>query len=83
MDHGVAAFESMKFIAISEAKTFGKDECDIWTCYIPKEREQSEWDLFCVPLIERKENMRWECVELGKAFKDAFAGAEWKEIILG
>lgn len=72
-----------EFIAISEAKTFTKDECDIWTYYIPKEREQSEWDLYYVLLLERKDNMRWERVALGKAFKAAFANAEWKEIILG
>ena len=71
------------FIAISEAKAFTKDECDIWTYYIPKEREQSEWDLYYVLLIERKDNMRWERVALGKAFRAPFANAEWKEIILG
>ena len=47
-----------EFIAISEAKAFTQDECDVWTYYIPKEREQSEWDLYYVLLIERKENMR-------------------------
>ena len=72
-----------EFIAISEAKAFMKDECDVWTYYIEKEREQSEWDLFYVLLIEREENMRWERVALGKAFKKAFADAEWKEIVLG
>ena len=72
-----------EFIAISEAKAFTRDECDAWTYYIPKEREQSEWDLFYVLLVERKENMRWERVALGRVFKNAFEGAEWKEIILG
>lgn len=71
------------FIAISEAKAFTKDECDVWTYYIPKEREQSEWDLYYVLLVERKDNMRWERVALGKVFRAAFANAEWKEIILG
>ena len=71
------------FIAISDAKAFTKDECDVWTYYIPKEREQSEWDLYYVLLVERKDNMRWERVALGKAFKAGFADAEWKEIILG
>lgn len=71
------------FIALSDAKTFTKDECDVWTYYIPKEREQSEWDLYYVLLVERKENTRWERVALGKVFKAAFADAEWKEIILG
>ena len=72
-----------EFIAISEAKAFTKDECDVWTYYIPKEREQSEWDLYYVLLVERKDNMRWERVALGKVFRAAFANAEWKEIILG
>ncbi len=72
-----------QFIAISEAKAFTKDECDIWTYYIPKEREQSEWDLYYVLLIERKKNMTWERVALGKVFKAAFANPEWKEIVLG
>ena len=72
-----------EFIALSDAKTFTKDECDVWTYYIPKEREQSEWDLYYVLLIEWKENTRWERVALGKVFKAAFADAEWKEIILG
>ena len=43
------------FIAISEANAFTKDECDVWTYYIPKEREQSEWDLYYVLLVEQKE----------------------------
>ena len=72
-----------KFIAISEAKAFTNDECGVWTYYIPKEREQSEWDIYYVLLIERKDNMRWERVALGKVFKAAFANAEWKEIVLG
>lgn len=73
----------LDFIAISEAKAFTKDECDVWTYYIPKEREQSEWDLYYVLLVERKDDMKWERVALGKAFKAAFANAEWREIILG
>ena len=72
-----------EFIAISHAKGFTKDECDVWTYYIPKEREQSEWDLYYVLLIERKHDMKWERVALGKAFRAAFAHAEWKEIVLG
>ena len=34
-----------EFIAISESKAFTKDECEIWTYYIAKDRDQSEWDL--------------------------------------
>ncbi|MCJ1454643.1 hypothetical protein MMC28_004996 [Mycoblastus sanguinarius] len=71
-----------EFIAISEAKTFTQEECDIWTYYIPKERDQSEWDLYYVLLIERRQ-AKWERVALGKVFKPAFANSEWREIILG
>lgn len=71
-----------EFIAISEAKAFTRDECDVWTYYTPKEREQSEWDLYFVLLVERK-GVKWERVALGKVFKAAFANSEWKEIILG
>ena len=71
-----------EFIAISDAKAFTRDECDVWTYYTPKEREQSEWDLYFVLLVERK-GVKWERVALGKVFKAAFAISEWKEIILG
>jgi hypothetical protein len=71
-----------EFIAISEAKKFTAEECDIWTYYIPTEREQSEWQLFNVLLIERKD-AKWERVGLGKVFKEAFRETRWKEIILG
>lgn len=71
-----------EFIAISEAKAFTEEECEIWTYYIPKEREQSKWDLYYVLLIER-EGYKWQRVALGKVFKAAFSCAEWKEIILG
>ena len=72
-----------EFIAISEAKAFTKDECDTWAYYIPKEREQSEWDLYYVLLIERKDDMKWERVALGKVFKRAYSNAQWTEIVLG
>lgn len=71
-----------EFIAISEAKAFTEEECEIWTYYIPKEREQSKWDLYYVLLVER-EGYKWQRVALGKVFKGAFSSAEWKEIILG
>ena len=71
-----------EFIAISEAKAFTRDECNVWTYYTPKEREQSEWELYFVLLVERK-GVKWERVALGKVFKAAFASSEWKEIILG
>jgi hypothetical protein len=70
-----------EFIAISEAKRFTEDECRIWSYYIPKEREESEWDLFYVLLIAWSDG-RWERVGLGKVFKEAFRDAIWKEIVL-
>ena len=75
-------FSRHEFIAISEAKAFTQEKCGVRTYYIPKEREQSEWDLYYVLLVERK-SVKWERVALGKAFKAAFANSERKEIILG
>ncbi|KAI9734776.1 MAG: hypothetical protein M1818_006763 [Claussenomyces sp. TS43310] len=76
----------LDFIAISDAKSFTNDECDVWTYYIPKERDQSEWDVYYVLLVERKHKI-WRRVALGKVFKTAFTnsttGRIWKEIILG
>ncbi|RYP75390.1 hypothetical protein DL771_002486 [Monosporascus sp. 5C6A] len=43
------------FIAVSQARNFTRDECKERTYYIPKEREQSEWGLFYVLLIERRD----------------------------
>jgi hypothetical protein len=71
-----------EFIAISDAKNFTLEECNVWTYYIPKEREQSEWDLYYVLLIERKAE-KWERVGLGKVFREAFRSAKWREIMLG
>jgi hypothetical protein len=70
-----------EFIAISEAKKFTDAECGTWSYYIPKEREESEWDLFFVLLIAWSDG-RWERVGLGKVFKEAFRDATWKEIVL-
>lgn len=75
-----------KFIAISEAKSFTQAEFPDWTYYIPKERDESEWDLFFVLLVEfyEKEGLHRR-VALGKIFQAAFSRSseEWKEIILG
>ncbi|KAK1573942.1 heterokaryon incompatibility protein [Colletotrichum navitas] len=71
-----------EFIAVSEAKSFTAAECREWTYYVPKERDQSEWDLFYVLLIERRDE-RWERVGVGKVFKEAFRGLKLKEIMLG
>ncbi|KAJ5007010.1 hypothetical protein K4K48_001414 [Colletotrichum sp. SAR 10_66] len=75
------ASDKQEFIAISEAKSFTRDECPEWTYYIPKEREQSEWDLFYVLLIQRKDE-KWERVGVGKVFKEAFHNSKQKEIML-
>ena len=71
-----------EFVAVSEARSFTLDECPEWTYYVPKEREQSEWDLFYVLLVRRRDE-KWERVGLGKVFKEAFRDARWKEVMLG
>ena len=75
-----------EFIAISEAKAFTKEEFPDWTYYIPKERVDSEWDLFYVLLVEHFPiEGFYRRVALGKVFKTAFALSddEWMEFILG
>ncbi|KAK3940471.1 hypothetical protein QBC46DRAFT_459005 [Diplogelasinospora grovesii] len=72
------------FIAISDAKAFTMSECPDWTYYIPKERNESEWDLYYVLLLERNEERGlWERIGLGKVFKMAFREHDWREIKLG
>lgn len=74
----------LQFIAISDAKSFTREECPVWNYYIPKERDESEWDLFYVMLLERnRERALWERVTIGKVFQAAFGGAPWDEIKLG
>ncbi|ROW15151.1 hypothetical protein VPNG_03029 [Cytospora leucostoma] len=64
----------------TEAKAFTMDECPVWTYYVPKERGESQWDLFYVLLLERdEEHCWWERVALGKVFKAAFENADWAE----
>jgi hypothetical protein len=75
-----------EFIAISEAKAFTKEEFGDWNYYIPKERGDSEWDLFYVLLVEHFPiEGFYRRVALGKVFKAAFALSddEWMEFILG
>jgi hypothetical protein len=82
-DLGQTKFE---FIAISEAKSFSKQEFPVWTYYLPKERAESEWDLYFVLLVEPfPEEGIYRRVALGKVFQAAFtlSDDEWKEIILG
>ncbi|KAJ4387722.1 hypothetical protein N0V93_008321 [Gnomoniopsis smithogilvyi] len=77
---------SQSFIAISDAKAFTREECPIWNYYIPKERDESDWDLYYVLLLRRDSDRGlWERVALGKVFKAAFSPlvANWEEIKLG
>ena len=72
------------FIALSDAKVFTNEECPVWNYYIPKEKDESEWDLYYVMLLQRnKERALWERVAVGKVFQAAFRGAVWDEIKLG
>ncbi|KAI4682799.1 uncharacterized protein J4E84_007264 [Alternaria hordeiaustralica] len=77
---------TFEFIAISDARSFSQQEFPVWTYYLPKERVDSEWDLYFVLLVEPfpKEGIHRR-VALGKVFKAAFtlSDDEWKEIILG
>jgi hypothetical protein len=74
----------LMFIALSDARGFTGDECPVWNYYIPKEKEESEWDLYFVMLLERnKERALWERVAVGKVFQAAFGDAVWDEIKLG
>jgi hypothetical protein len=74
------------FLAISDAKAFTEEECKTWNYYVPKERENSEWELFHVLLVEMRDRI-WYRVALGKVFKQGFENAvgtkRWREIILG
>lgn len=73
-----------QFIAISDAKRFTQDECPVWTYYIPKERDESEWDLYYVLLLQRNvERGLWERAGLGKVLQAAFREKSWDEIKLG
>ncbi|KAK8106475.1 hypothetical protein PG999_009834 [Apiospora kogelbergensis] len=81
-DDGAAAL--VMFIALSDARSLTVDECPTWNYYIPKEREESEWDLYYVMLVERnRERALWERVAVGKVFRAAFRDAVWDEIKLG
>lgn len=74
------------FIALSEARSFAGDEGRNWNYYIPKDRDDVEWDLYFVLLIVwNKERRVWERVGTGKVFKAAFDLSlnGWDEILLG
>lgn len=75
------------FLALSETRKFTDDECPSWTYPIPKNKEDVEWDLFNVMIVEQvAEEARpvFERRGLGKALKMAFetGGQDWKEIAL-
>lgn len=73
-----------RFIAISDAKAFTPKECPVWTYYIPKEADESEWDLYFTLLLDRNDDRGvWERVGLGKVFQAAFSDKSWQEIKLG
>lgn len=77
-----------QFVAISDARDFTLDEYDSWTYYVPKEREDSEWDLYNVLLVrEVGEPGVYERVGLGKVYKDSFnnsfkPGKDWRTFAL-
>ncbi|KAH7043819.1 heterokaryon incompatibility protein-domain-containing protein [Macrophomina phaseolina] len=79
--------ERYEFLALSEAKRFTEEECAAWTYYMPVERKQSEWHLYFVLLVEKR-NGTWSRVALGKVFQTAFENglgggpSTWKEIVL-
>ncbi|KAK3689421.1 heterokaryon incompatibility protein-domain-containing protein [Podospora appendiculata] len=74
----------LMFIAVSDAKSLTADECPVWNYYIPKEKDESEWDLYYVMLLERNRGRAlWERVAVGKVFQAAFGDAVWDEIKLG
>ncbi|KAI0515083.1 heterokaryon incompatibility protein-domain-containing protein [Xylaria bambusicola] len=75
-----------EFIAISEAKSFTDEEFPHWTFYIPWEKNECDWEVYFVLLVEYDETEGiYRRVALGKVFKAAFRHTqdEWKEIILG
>jgi Heterokaryon incompatibility protein (HET) len=74
-------------IAISEAKDFSLEEYDSWTYYIPKGREESDWDLYYVLIVETRDDICYR-IGIGKVFKSGFdntfpPGKLWKEFQLG
>jgi len=74
----------LMFIALSDAKGLTADECPVWNYYIPKEKDESEWDLYFVMIVDRnRERALWERVAVGKVFQAAFGNAVWDEIKLG
>ncbi|KAK3317641.1 hypothetical protein B0T19DRAFT_469391 [Cercophora scortea] len=74
----------LMFVAISDAKSLTAEECPVWNYYITKEKDESEWDLYYVMLLERNLGRAlYERVAVGKVFQAAFGNAVWDEIKLG
>ncbi|KAK8152378.1 heterokaryon incompatibility protein-domain-containing protein [Phyllosticta citribraziliensis] len=78
---------AFQFLALSRAKKFTKDECGTWSFYVPLDRQQSEWDLSYVMLVEVQSSVHYR-VGVGKVFRHAFRNgakgkARWEEIVLG
>ena len=79
-----------EFVAISEARGFDEEEVgkEGWNYYIPKDREESEWDLWYVLLVEKVDSVVVRRVgSPGKVFQEAFEnscvpGKEWREFIM-
>lgn len=63
---------------------FSQEEGLVWTYYVPKKREEPQWDVYFVLLLNRNQNRGlWERVGRGKVFKAAFGERSWEEIKLG
>ncbi|KAK8159377.1 heterokaryon incompatibility protein-domain-containing protein [Phyllosticta citrichinensis] len=76
-----------QFLALSRAKRFTKDECGTWSFYVPLDRQQSEWDLNYVMLVETQSGVHYR-VGVGKVFQHAFrngvrGSSRWEEVVLG
>ncbi|KAK8223227.1 heterokaryon incompatibility protein-domain-containing protein [Phyllosticta capitalensis] len=81
---GAARFQ---FVALSDAKKFTEEECETWSYYVPLDRQQSEWNLHYVMLVEKEDGVHYR-IGVGKVFKSAFqrgarGPARWEEIVLG
>lgn len=79
--------EQCELIAVSEAKDFSTEEHDSWTYYVPRDRVDSQWDIYYVLLIVPVGGGLYERVGCGKVFKDAFQksrkpGYSWREVFL-
>lgn len=76
-----------QFLAFSDAKKFTEEECETWSYYVPLDRQQSEWNLYYVMLVESQDGVHYR-VGVGKVFKSAFqrgarGSSRWEEIVLG